>query len=99
MSKPARAFALLVLWAAPAWSETSDQNRLNAALLEWGVANCNPPEVSAKLFGLATMTINGSTAEEMTVAREFVRKRIAETFASTEAACADIMPRFQAKPK
>lgn len=84
---------------APARAETPEQNRLHAALLEWTVANCGSEKVSAMLFSMATMIIHGSTEEEMANPRDTVRKGTAENYPSKDAACADLLPRFQVPPQ
>lgn len=99
-SKPVYAVLALTLLSSSlsAWAASPEENRRSAALVEWAVANCATPKISGLITSLAMMTINGSLAEDMAAAREFVRKGVADNYASTEAACADILPGLRAGP-
>ena len=76
-------------------AQTTEQNRYLAAMVEWAVANCEAKEMSALVFSMASMVVNGSTPSEMDSARAVVRKGTTENYPSKEAACADIVPRLQ----
>ncbi|MBB3947200.1 hypothetical protein GGQ73_003166 [Rhizobium skierniewicense] len=96
--KSAYVVALVVPLGSPVTSlaASPQENRLSAALVEWSVANCDTKKISGLVFSLTSMTVNGSSVNDMNVAREAVRKGVADNYTSTEAACADILPGLQA---
>ena len=76
--------------AATAEGKGPNDDQAVAAMIEWAVANCGMDGISPMHAMMAQMISNGADPAEMGRVRDMVRDRIAETFATTEAACANI---------
>lgn len=91
--------ACFLVGPSVAEAQTTEKNRYLAAMVEWAVANCEAKEMSALIFSMASMVVNGSAPGEMDNARAAIRKGTTDNYPSKEAACADIVPRLQASAR
>lgn len=70
------------------------EDRVNAAFIEWYVANCGMDGLPAMVPMIAAMVINGSQASDLEEPRRQVRESISRQFADTNAACADLKAHY-----
>lgn len=91
---------MVVLASSVAAQELTQQQRQNymmAVMVEWVVANCDAPRVSAMYFNMAYMTLNGGYSEALDAMRDEFRNGVAENYSGIDAACTDLLPRVASK--